>query len=434
VKLHTRILLWLVLGTLTGAAMRAWLPAEFVVDEKGVARLADGCALDTWLAPFRLAANVFMSLLRMLIVPLILTSIVQGVAGIAGSRDFGRLGGKTLGYYVLTSLLAITTGLLAVNLFRPGVGADLPLAVPDHFEPGGGRSFADILERMIPQNVFEALSDNGLMLQVIFFALLVGFFLARLPERHRRPLQELFESGFALMMEIAGWVLSLIPYGVFALMVKVVGETGFGSFGDLLYYMAVVGLALLFHAAVVLPALLWFIAGVSPLRWFKAALPALLTAFSTSSSSVTLPVTLRVVEERGRVSNKIASFTLPLGATINMDGTALYECLGVLFLSQFYASSGGFSLDLADQIYVVFTALLASIGAAGIPSAGLVMMTAILSGLGLPIEGAVLLLAIDRPLDMMRTAVNVWSDTIAAAVVARTEGEEVLTTASSASP
>lgn len=425
-KAHTKILLGLLLGAAGGLALQQFVPGEFVAGADGVERLVEGCARDSWLAPFRLAANVFMNLLRMLIVPLILTSIVTGVAGLSGGQEFGRLGAKTFGWYVMTSLLAIVTGLVVINLTHPGVGADLPLAIPAGYEGAAGRSFADILERMVPQNVFGAFSDNALLLQVIFFALVAGFFIGRLDEPHRGRMLGLFESGFALMMRVAEWVLRLIPYGVFVLMVKVVGETGMTAFRPLLFYMAIVCGALLFHAAVVLPLLLRLLGGVSPLAWFRAMAPALMTAFSTSSSSVTLPVTLETVEQRGGIPNKISSFTLPLGATVNMDGTALYECVGVLFLSQFYASAGGFELHFGDQLYVVLAALMASIGAAGIPSAGLVMMTAILSGLGLPAEGAILLLAIDRPLDMLRTTVNVWSDTCAAAAVARSEGHPVM--------
>ncbi len=429
-KAHTKILLGLLLGAAGGMALQQFVPGEFIADANGIEGLQDGCERDAWLAPFRLGANVFMNLLRMLIVPLILTSIVSGVAGLSGGREFGRLGAKTFGWYVLTSLLAIATGLVVINLTQPGVGAALPLAIPENYEGAVGRSFADILERMVPENVFGAFSDNGLLLQVIFFALLVGFFIGRLAEPHRGRMLGLFESGFELMMKVAEWVLKLIPYGVFVLMVKVVGETGLTAFKPLLYYMLIVFCALMFHAAVVLPLLLRVLGGVSPLAWFRAMAPALMTAFSTSSSSVTLPVTLETVEKRGGVPNKISSFTLPLGATINMDGTALYECVGVIFLSQFYASAGGFELGFGEQIYVVVAALMASIGAAGIPSAGLVMMTAILAGLGLPVEGAILLLAIDRPLDMLRTVVNVWSDTCAAAAVARSEGHPVLENAS----
>ena len=405
-------------GVLVGAVLQATTEASWVQADGvgGLERLVldPDCERAVWLAPFSSAAAVFMRLLKMLIVPLILTSIVTGVAGVAGNREFENM------------QIHGVSPVVAINVFRPGVGAELPLAVPDAFDPGRGRSFADILERMVPENVFGALSENGRMLQVIFFALVFGFFIARSAEVHRKRLGGLFESAFAVMMGVAGMVLKLIPLGVFALMVKMVGETGFSVFRPLLAYMAVVAGALAVHSCLVLPALLRFVGGIRPGAWVRAMAPALLTALSTSSSSITLPATLEAAEKRGGISNKISSFVLPLGATINMDGTALYECVGVIFLSQFYASAGGFELTLGMQAFIVVTALLASIGAAGIPSAGLVMMLAILSGLGLPVEGAALLLAIDRPLDMLRTGVNIWSDSCGAALIARSEGETVV--------
>ncbi|MEZ5974337.1 MAG: dicarboxylate/amino acid:cation symporter [Planctomycetota bacterium] len=260
------------------------------------------------------------------------------------------------------------------------------------------------------------------MLAIIFFALLLGLAITRSDEPHRTRMQEWFESLNVIMMKLAAGVLHLLPYGVFALMVKVVAGTGFAPFKALLVYMLTVTAALVLHACVTLPLILRFIGRLNPLLWFKAMQPALLTAFSTSSSSMTLPVTMETVQTRGRVSKKVGSFTLPLGATINMDGTALYECIGVIFLAQYYATVGGAPLTMGDQGLIVVLALLASIGAAGIPSAGLVMMLTILSALHLPTEGAMLLLAVDRPLDMLRTVVNVWSDSCGAAVVARSEG------------
>ncbi|MHC4837106.1 MAG: dicarboxylate/amino acid:cation symporter [Planctomycetota bacterium] len=432
-KMHTRIVLAMVLGVAAGWALQTFAEAEYVtttVMKGGLEVQQEVLASDSerarWLTPFVMAADIFMRLLKMLIVPLVLSSIVTGVAGISGGREFGRLGAKTMGYYMTTSMLAIVTGLLAINLTRPGVDAPLNLTVPEVFAPGEGSSFLDILQRMVPPNVFSALSDNGQMLQIIVFALLVGFFIGRLASPHKERMQDFFSSAFELMMAVATAVLKLIPYGVFALVAKVVGETGFEVFKPLLYYMGVVAAALLFHALVVLPLLLKFVGGISPIAWFKAMTPALMTAFSTSSSSITLPATMEAAEHRGGISNKHTSFVLPLGATINMDGTALYECVGVIFLSQYYASTGDFDLTIGKQVFIVMTALFASIGAAGIPSAGLIMMTAILSALGLPTEGALMLLAIDRPLDMMRTMVNVWSDSCGAALIAKSEGDAIL--------
>lgn len=385
--------------------------------------LEPGSARARMLAPFEFAGSIFLALLKMLIVPLVMSSIITGVAGIGSMKDLRRLGGKTFAYYISTSLLAILVGQVLVNLIQPGRGARLGLA-PDAAVGGTEENFIEILRRMVPDNIVAAMGDNGAMLQMIFFALLLGYAITRAAPPHGDRVRELFESFFEVMMKMAQGVLSLLPYGVFALLVQVVGSTGFGVFKPLLLFMLVVTLALLIHAGLSLCLLLRFVGGISPLRWAKAMSPAILTAFSTSSSSMTLPVTLRTVEQRGRVSNKVTSFTLPLGATINMDGTALYECIGVIFLAQYYASlPGGIDLSVTQQAMIVLLALLASVGAAGIPSAGLVMMLTILSALKLPVEGAALLLAVDRPLDMLRTVVNVWSDSCGAAIIARSEGE-----------
>ncbi|MDP6539467.1 MAG: dicarboxylate/amino acid:cation symporter [Planctomycetota bacterium] len=375
------------------------------------------------IAPFEFVGDLFMALLKMLIVPLVLSSIVTGVAGVGTMKDLRRLGLKTFAYYVSSSMLAIFLGQALVNLIRPGDGAVLGLS-PSAAAGTREESFIEVIKRAIPENVLSAMTQNGAMLQIIFFALLLGYFITRAPDPHGRRVREFFASFFEVMMKMAEGILTLLPYGVFALLVKVVAGTGIKPILSLLVYMGTVALALVLHFCVTLPFLLKVIGGISPVRWFKAMSPALMTAFSTSSSSMTLPVSLKTVEERGKVSNKVTSFTLPLGATINMDGTALYECIGVIFLAQYYASMGGEPLTLSAQALVVVMALLASIGAAGIPSAGLVMMLTILSALNLPLEGAALLLAVDRPLDMMRTVVNVWSDSCGAAVISRSEGEE----------
>ena len=431
VKLHTKIFLGMALGILAGLGLQAWTEAGWIIKE-GVGGM-EMRSLDPmsqrgqWLAPLAMVADVFMRLLKMLIVPLILTSIVTGITTVAGGKEFGRLGVKTLLYYMSTSLLAITAGLVVVNVFQPGVGVDLGLQIPDTFEAGEGRSFADIFVRMVPPNIFDALTQNGQMLQIIVFALIFGFFISRTPDPHGPRIRGMFESFFEVMMRVANWVLSLVPYGVFALVAKVVGETGIEVFKPLAFFMLIVVGTLLLHACVVLPLAMKFLGGISPIGWAKAMAPALMTAFTTSSSSMTLPVTMDCVKKRGKAGNKIGSFVLPLGATVNMDGTALYECVGVLFLSQYYAShSAAFDLTLGMQFFVVITALLASIGAAGIPSAGLVLKATILKALGLPDDGVLLLLAIDRPLDMLRTAVNVWSDSCGAALIARSEGVAVL--------
>ncbi len=380
--------------------------------------------LEALLVPFDLVADIFIRLLKMLVAPLVLFSIVSGVAGVGSPKNLGRMGLKTFGYYLGTSLLAILTGLILVNLIQPGEGAQLEL--PDvRALPGESLSVLDILRDLVPANIFDALVRLD-MLQIIVFALLAGFALTQLPKRYRLPLTDTVAGLFELMTKLAEIVLLILPVAVFALLVRMVARTGIEQFAPLFWYALTVVLALFVHAFFTLPAITFFLARVSPLRWAGAVSKALFTAFSTSSSSATLPVTLEEVETKGKVKNEVSSFVLPLGATINMDGTALYECVATIFIAQFYASTAGYELTIARQLIVVLTALLASIGAAGIPSAGLVMMTVILAALDLPVEGALLVLAVDRPLDMLRTMTNVWSDSIGCAVIGRSEGSPPL--------
>ena len=388
-------------------------------------KMKSGSQRAQWLAVPVMLADIFMALLKMLIVPLVLCSIISGVAGVGAMGDLRRLGLKTFGYYFATSMLAIFTGQMLVNLLQPGVGAELGLAT-DADIGTRDENFWTIFLRMVPTNIFESLRQNSQMLSIIFFGLLFGVCITKAQDPHKTRMQTFFESAFDVMMRMAELVLKLIPYGVFCLLIKVVGQSGFGLFVPLGKYMIVIAVGLLIHGVITLPLILKFFACISPIAWARTMGPALMTAFSASSSSMTLPVTIECVEKRGKVSNKTSSFVLPLGATINMDGTALYECAGVIFLCQYYASEGAFELTFETQIFIVAMALFASIGAAGIPSAGLILMLTILSALELPIEGAAILLAVDRPLDMMRTMVNVWSDSVGAAVIAKSEGEQLL--------
>ncbi|MBK9386702.1 MAG: dicarboxylate/amino acid:cation symporter [Planctomycetes bacterium] len=380
-------------------------------------------SLATWIAPFAFVADLFLVLLKMLIVPIVLSSIIVGVIGVGTTASLKRLGLRTLAYYTATSALAIAIGLTLVNLIQPGRGAALGLPPSQRFAEVAQTSFAEVLLRIVPSNVFAALSDNASMLQVIFFALFFGICAMQVEAHHRETLQRFFTATFEVMMRLAGTLLRLIPYGIFCLLVKIVGTTGFAVFEPLAWYLVTVTAGILIHAAGVLPLLLRWIGRIRPAAYAKAVSPALVTAFSTSSSSLTLPVALEVVEKRGGVSNRVVSFVQPLGATVNMDGTALYECVGVIFLAQYYASIGGFELGLSTQLLVAYMALAASIGAAGIPYAGFVMMVMILSALRLPVEGAALLLVVDRPIDMLRTTTNIWSDCCGAAIIARFEGE-----------
>jgi len=372
----------------------------------------------SWLSPL---ADIFLRLLRMVIVPLVLSSLIVGITGIGDAAKVGRLGLKAGIYYVVSSGAAILAGLLAVNVIRPGVGADLPVAAVPAQLGTHVDSLGDIVLRIIPDNPIRAMAD-GDMLGIIFFALLVGLFTNRLPVAPRRLIGDFAAALFELMMRITDFVIRLAPLGVFALMAKLVGTVGVEVFGPLLLYMATVLISLSIHALATLPLALWALGGRPPWGYAAALAPALLTAFSSSSSSATLPLTIDCVERRAGVPNQVSSFVLPLGATVNMDGTALYECVAAIFIAQVY----GISLSLGQQVVIFFTALLASIGAAGIPMAGLVMMAVVLRAVGLPLEGVGLILAVDRVLDMCRTTVNVWSDAVGAAIVARWEGYEII--------
>lgn len=379
--------------------------------------------------------SLFLNALKMLIVPLIASSIIVGMMNIGSGETLGRLGGKTLAYYACTSLLAILTGLIIVNLTTPGIVDGVPAKdiiglaevssdIIQNIEGKGAGDIADVFLRMVPVNIFSAASNNGQMLGIIFFSLLFGFFLTKIKEPQGSTLRNFWQGLLDVMMEITNWVMKFAPLGVFALVAKVIASSGLDAFRPLLVFFISVVLALGIHLLVTMPIILKAIAKVNPRRHYKAMAPALLTAFSTSSSSATLPLTMDCVEQRAGVSNKVSSFTLPLGATVNMDGTALYECVAAIFIAQAY----GLELSFVTQFTIVLVALLTSIGVAGIPSASLVAISIILATIGLPMEAVGLILAVDRILDMCRTAVNVFSDSVAAVVIAKLEGEKNILT------
>ena len=274
----------------------------------------------------------------------------------------------------------------------------------------------------MPSNIIQAMVNND-MLSIIFFAIIFGFFITKASKKHAATMKAFFDAVFDVMMKITMFVIKFTPLGIFGIVTKTVSDQDDlpGLVTSMGLYMFTVILALAIHAMITLPVIVKFIGKANPLKHLKNMATPLFTAFSTSSSGATLPLTIQAVEEKSGVSNKISSFTLPLGATVNMDGTALYECIAAIFIAQAY----GFDLTFIDQIIIVFTALLASIGAAAIPMAGLVMITVILTAVGLPLEGVGLILAVDRILDMFRTATNVWSDSCGAVVIAKTEGEKL---------
>ncbi|MCF7824289.1 MAG: dicarboxylate/amino acid:cation symporter [Candidatus Marinimicrobia bacterium] len=373
--------------------------------------------------------DMFMRLLKMVIIPLIFFSITSGVAGIGENKSLGRLGVKTFTYYLMTSMLAILIGLTLTNIIQPGVGVDISSGGQE-FDPSSlsqPGSLGSIFLRMIPTNPLQA-AAKGDVLAIIFFSIILGMAITALPEREYQITRDFFENMFKVMMKMTQGVILFLPIGVFGLIAKAVASTGFELFKAVGWYMITIALGLSLHIFVILPLVFWLFTRINPVKHFKAMASAMATAFSTSSSGATLPVTMDCVENRAGVSNKVTSFVIPLGATINMDGTALYECAGVLFIAQ----ALGFDLSLTQQFIVVITAFLASVGAAAIPSAGLVMIFIVLDavGLGDHPQAAIIvgtMLAVDRPLDMFRTVVNITSDSIGAVIVAKSEGEEVLT-------
>ena len=367
----------------------------------------------------RWIGDIFLRLLKMITVPLIVTSLITGVTGLGDTSRFGAMFGRTMLYYLVTSILAITTGIAMVNIIRPGVGATLP---------GGGQPmhgedesllgvFLGLFENMIPTNPLSSLA-GGDFLSIICFSILFGIFIIYTGGEHAKRLAGFFESAFQVMMKMTMAIIRLAPIGVMAFMIFATATQGLEIFKTLAWYMLAVAAALGFHAIVVLPLIVKLVARRSPLEFARAMSPALMTAFSTASSNATLPLTITSVEQRAGVSNKTSSFVLPLGATINMDGTALYEAVAVLFIAQ---ATPGFAMSLGAQVAVAVTALLASVGAAGIPHAGLVMMAIVLQAVGLPLEAQGVIIAVDRVLDMGRTMVNVWSDSCGCAIIDRFE-------------
>lgn len=360
-----------------------------------------------------LGADMFVRLLRMVIVPLIVASLITAAAGL-DTRHLGRLGSLTFIYYLSTTLFAAGLGLVIVNLIDPGLGAVLkPAALPEQLRSGQPPTFADLLRNLIPTNPIDALVRAD-MLQIISFSLIAGVALNFLGERGA-TVQRFFEEVLALSMVIVRWVLMLLPLGVALLLMRTLGQAGLEVVKPLAKYMGAVLGGLAIHGLIVLPALLWLLSGCTPWRFFAGMAQAFLTALSTSSSAATLPVTLRSLENELAVPPHISRFMVPIGATVNMDGTALYEAVAALFIAQVY----GIELTLMQQGVVLLTATLAAIGAAGIPSAGLFTMVMVLQSVGLPIEGIGLILAVDRLLDMFRTMVNVEGDAVGAVIMSR---------------
>lgn len=383
---------------------------------------------------FDFIGTLFINLLKMLIVPLVSASIITGVASLGSGRDIGRLGVKTVLFYAITTLIAVLIALGINHLVNPGIVNGEPArhllaleadtaAVQQTVAGRASTGVFDTLLGIVPQNIIEA-AASGKLLAVVFFSLLFGFFLARIEMPFRQTVLDFWQGVFRVMMLMTGFVMRLAPIGVFALTARVVAKTGFHAAGPLLTLVACVLVGLAIYIFVAIPLLIRFVGRVRPWPLFPAIGPAMLTAFSTASSAATLPLTLECVEKRAKVSERITSFVIPLGTSMNHAGSALYECAAAMFIAQAY----GLHLSFGVQFTVVLFALITSMGIASIPAASLVGIAIILSAVGLPAEAIGVLFVFDRILDMARTAVNVYADAACAVIVARLEGEkEVLT-------
>jgi Na+/H+-dicarboxylate symporter len=421
IALHWQILIAIVLAAIAGFLVNIFGDGDPTAPQLlGV----------SFLGAFEYIGEMFLNALKMIIVPLITSSIIVGMAGIGSSGNLGALGGRTLLFYAVTTTAAILVGLMLINAVGPGYADGQPVGdtlaldasatdIAARVEGKGAGDVADIFLRMVPPNVVMAAAE-GQMLGIIFFALLFGYFMTRLSHELAEPMFKFWDGVFNVMMRMTEWIMKFAPIGVFGLVAAVVAESGFTAVRPLMIFAFTVLAALAFHALVTLPLLMRFVGRINPYKMFPAMAPALLTAFSTASSSATLPITMDCVEKNAGVSNKISSFVLPLGATVNMNGTALYECAAAMFLAQAY----GLDLTFGVQFSIVLIALLTSIGVAGVPSASIVAIAIILGAVGLPAEAIGVLMVFDRILDMVRTSINVFGDSCCAIIVARLQGEE----------
>jgi Na+/H+-dicarboxylate symporter len=395
-QLTTKIFTGLILGIIVGILLQA---------KPEIAKV--------YISPF---GTLFLNMIKMIIVPLVFSSLVVGAASIGDPKSLGRIGGKTLAYYMVTTAIAVIIGLVLATIFKPGTG----LVIPTTAETKATEvpSIVETLINIIPKNPLKDIVE-GNILQVIVFALFLGIGCTALPEEKSKPFIKFFDSVAEIMYKITAFIMSLAPYGVFALIVPVVSQYGLDVLKPLSMVILTVYVGCILHAIITYSTAVKVFTNITPMKFFKGIAPTAITGFSTTSSSGTLPVTIRCTKENLGVSEKIASFVLPLGATINMDGTAIYQGVCALFLAQVY----GVHLTIVQIMTIILTATLGSIGTAGVPSAGLIMLTLVLKSVGLPLEGLALIAGIDRILDMARTAVNVVGDSSCAVVVAATENE-----------
>ena len=405
----------MIAGLLVGYVMKTMGASPAVVD---------------WIKPF---GTVFINLLKMIAVPLIIVSLITGLADLKDLTKLSRLGGRTVALYLFTTVFAVSLGLVLANLVKPGsfINESSRESLLKSFagdaaqkielaESAKNRGPLQPLVDIVPENFFHALTDNGSMLQVILFAILIGIALIMIDQKTALPVIDFFKGLNQVILKMIDMIMLFAPYGVFALMAALMAEIpDFSTLSALLIYAATVLIGLVFMLVVFYPALLYIFARVNPKRFFSAIAPAQLLAFSTSSSAATLPVTMERVTENLGVDDEVSSFVLPLGATVNMDGTSLYQSVAAVFIAQ----ALGIPLDLPTQLMIVVTATLASIGSAAVPSAGMVMLVIVLGQAGIPEAGLALIFAIDRPLDMCRTTVNITSDACVAGIVANSVGK-----------
>lgn len=399
-SLTGQILVALVIGILVGLALNLWSTP----------------ALDKWLVAgvFDLVGSLFVRALQMLVVPLVFVSLVCGTSSLADPSRLGRIGGKAILLYLLTTALAITMALTLAVIFQPGSGSSFPAI---EYSAADAPSVKEVLKSLIPTNPVQAMA-NGDMLAVIVFSILLGLSLTLTGDAGRHVKNFFFDLN-EVVMKLVGIVMKLAPWGVFALIAEAIAEFGAETLADLLDYFLLVLAALVLHLFINYALLIRLLAGLNPLAFIWKMRSAMLFAFSTASSNATLPITLRTVTQRMGVKPAVASFTVPLGATINMDGTAIMQGIATVFIANIY----GVDLSFSQLLTVVLMATMASIGAAGVPSVGLILLATVLRQVGLPVEGIGLILGIDRILDMVRTAVNITGDAMVSVVVGKSEKE-----------
>ena len=419
--LHLQIIIGLVLGLAYGilSSVSGW--SSFTSD---------------WIAPF---GTIFINLLKLIAVPLVLCSLITGVASLSDLKKLSRIGGKTIAIYLVTTTIAVTLGLVLVNTMQPGnqVPEDMKIQLQETYrdkaESRAG-SAQEVKERgplqpivdMVPSNVFQSATSNRNMLQIVFVAILMGIGLIQIPENRSKPVLAIFEGLNDVIVKLVDIIMLMAPIGVFSLIAQTINKVEGNDLGQVLellsalgFYMLTVIIGLVVHASLTYNGILKIYSSMPLSFFYRGIAPAQLLAFSTSSSGATLPVTMERCEDELGVSEEVSSFVLPLGATVNMDGTALYQSIAAVFIAQ----TLGMELTLVDQLTIVLTAVLASIGSAAVPGAGVIMLVIVLEAIGVPSAGIALILGVDRILDMMRTVVNVTGDASVAVAVASTEDQ-----------